>query len=186
MCVLVLRKFLLQEYQVRRGTIDSGNIYEISITALLSLKCCLTNLEDFWVATNVDQCGYFDDIVLFTKEKDEESAAYLMQLKHQDRPHTITANELFRAKKGFSFSKCLDDCLELSNRISRQDRKEFGILDNLRNTRKIAYILFTNRNAAETDFELPPIYSNLINIDGAVYQLKLEKLHNIIAQNDRK
>lgn len=178
----------MQKYKVRSGTIDSGKPYEIKITALLSLKCCLEDLEHFWISSNVNECGALDDVILFIKEKNKDGVTYLTQLKHQDIPRKITKEQILAAEGNFSLKKYLNSCLDLSDAISNQNSKQSDIIEHLRRNREMVYILFTNRSVAgEFDF-LEPAHSccDLINAKGKVYGFKIENLNICTDPNDSK
>ncbi|KAF2903364.1 hypothetical protein ILUMI_02820, partial [Ignelater luminosus] len=173
------------EYTVRPGTIDSGKPYEIKTTALLSLKCCLKNLEQFWIASNMNECGDFDDVVLFKKERKKKGVTYLIQLKHQDTPAQITRKDILEGKrhKEFYLIKYLDSCAKLSDTIANQNTQQSEVIDHFKNNPAITYIIFTNRNVAEELEFLDPIRSSsdLVNINGNVYKFKLEELNAFTA-----
>ncbi|KAF2905686.1 hypothetical protein ILUMI_00496, partial [Ignelater luminosus] len=170
------------EYTVRSGVIDSGKQYEIKTVTLLSLKCCLENLEHFWIASNVEECGDFDDIVLFTKQKNKEGINYLIQLKHQDTPKDITRKEILATKgkkyRDFSLKKYLDSCSNLSDAVSAENTKKSEIIDHFKKNPNICFALFTNRSVAPDLEFLEPIKSrcDLININGKIYGFKPEEL----------
>ncbi|KAF2893544.1 hypothetical protein ILUMI_12632, partial [Ignelater luminosus] len=173
------------KYKVRSGTNDSGKLYEIKTAVLLSLRCCLEDMEHFWIASNVNECGAFDDIILFKKEWHKEGITYLLQLKHQDTAKDIVKNQILATSGDFSLSKYLDSCLKLSETISDQTTKKSDIINHLRDNPQMAYILFTNKNVAG-EFEFLSVIrssSDLINLNGNIYGFNPDKLHDL---NDSK
>ncbi|KAF2901038.1 hypothetical protein ILUMI_05150 [Ignelater luminosus] len=173
------------KYKVRSGTNDSGKLYEIKTAVLLSLKCCLEDLEHFWIASNVNECGAFDDIILFKKEWNKEGITYLLQLKHQDAAKDIVKDQILATSGDFSLSKYLDSCLKLSVTISDQTTKKSDIINHLRDNPQMTYILFTNKNVAG-EFEFLSIIrssTDLINFNGNVYGFNHDKIHDL---NDSK
>ncbi|KAF2905112.1 hypothetical protein ILUMI_01061 [Ignelater luminosus] len=174
------------KYKVRPGTIDSGKVYEIKTVALLCLKCCLEDLEHFWIASNVNECGALDDIILFKKERNKKGVTYLIQVKHQDAAKDVVKDQILALDGNFSLKRYLDSCLKLSDTISNQTTKKSDIIDHLRNNPQMVYILFTNKDIAG-DFEfLEPNTSgsDLINVNGNVYGFKQEKLNILTGPND--
>lgn len=155
---------------------------------MLSLKCCLEELENFWIATNVNECGALDDIIFFKKEHNKKGITYLIQVKHQDAAKDVVKDQILATNGDFSLKKYLDSCLKLSDTISSQTTKKSDIMDHLRNNPQMVYILFTNRNVAgKFEFlEQNTTCSDLINVNGNIYEFKHEKLDIFTIPNDRK
>lgn len=190
--MLIISLFLFQTYKVSPGSIDSGKAYEIKITALVALKCCLEDLDNFWVASNVMQCGNLDDIILFKKERNSQrGVTYLFQLKHEDNPVSISKNEILAPHGKFSlatYSKGYQKLLSAINNNNQNTRK-LSITDHLRENSEKIYILFTNRNVAGEFQFLKSIETcpHLINVNGDVYKFRTKVLDTIdSAPFDRK
>lgn len=147
-------------------------------------------MDHFWIASNVEECGDFDDIVLFKKERKRNGVTYLIQSKHQDNPTQITRKDILEGKKSkdFALTKYLGSYLRLTDAINNQSAAKSEFIDHFKNNPGITYIIFTNRDVSEeVEFlEMIRSSSDLVNINGNVYKFKLEELSIFTDSDNRK
>ncbi|KAF2882565.1 hypothetical protein ILUMI_23582 [Ignelater luminosus] len=184
-------EFLVKNFSIRPGTVDYGRDYEFKITSLISLRCVeLKIVQDMWLAANVDDCGAFDDIVLFIEVEGRESITYLIQLKHQIDVKNIAVGE-FKSKRDFVLRKYHDTIRDIKNSQNNSEMMNH-VKDNLDKT---VFIIYTNRgtNANDvliqidknSDTDVKWMLSRLINTNGNIFKFNYNKLGMTI-DNDIK
>ncbi|KAF2894544.1 hypothetical protein ILUMI_11629, partial [Ignelater luminosus] len=176
-------------FSIRPGTVDYGRDYEFKITSLIRLRyVALKIMQDMWLAANVDDCGAFDDIVLFIEIQGRESITYLIQLKHQIDVKNIAVGE-FKSKRDFVLRKYYDTIRDIKN--SRNNSEVINhVKDNLDKT---VFIIYTNRgtNANDVSIQIDKnsdtdakwMLSRLINTNGELgghYLLTKNLINNVL------
>ncbi|XP_063231947.1 uncharacterized protein LOC134536217 [Bacillus rossius redtenbacheri] len=138
-------------YNKSAGFADmSGEWYEIKMATLLFLRG-LNYTEDFFLATNFDGAGIFDDIVFKYTARDPagepKTRICFLQLKHKQRA-VITHTKLFGPKGAFSLASYYKSFCEVRKTMSNNPDFEFcGPFP------QFEFILYTN---AESQLEFPP------------------------------
>ncbi|KAF2897959.1 hypothetical protein ILUMI_08211 [Ignelater luminosus] len=138
------------KYKVRSGTIDRGKEYESKILTLLALQCLHHSNEDFWLATNADGVGAFDDVILHYGKK-----TFMLQLKHKENPKPILEGEFLVSEKGeFSLKKYFKDISDLKTTLNSFNikNKNPSVLTHLGNFENIYFLLYTNSSVNDYKF----------------------------------
>ncbi|KAJ4448806.1 hypothetical protein ANN_00197 [Periplaneta americana] len=131
-------------YKKRKGFADGAGLqYEIKITALLFLRA-LKHTQHFRIATNLEEAGAFDDIVIaYKSEKSETWRTSFIQLKHKISERLITMHSLLdlKSKGDFRLSKYCNSYNEIKGQfqISNKEHPVFGGDFN-----DSEYVIFTN------------------------------------------
>ncbi|KAJ8980368.1 hypothetical protein NQ317_019009 [Molorchus minor] len=126
--------------KLRGGAVDYGRIYEQKTAALLAIRCSLNPvIEDFWMLSNLDDLGAFDDLVLLIKYNDGTKRVFLIQLKHQEN-RGLQATQLEDKEGGFRLQKYQDSYDKIKKKMLKNK------IDFLRDVdiNQISFILFTN------------------------------------------
>jgi ankyrin repeat protein len=104
---------LFQKFQKRQGTTDLGKKYEELVAANFILKLLTDEkVNNFNLSSNDANFGQFDDIVLEINTDHKET--YAIQLKHNNRAKSFTANHLAAIDGNFSIKKYFDSFKQLS------------------------------------------------------------------------
>ncbi|KAJ4449193.1 hypothetical protein ANN_00590 [Periplaneta americana] len=102
-----------------------GLQYEIKVLAFLFLRA-LQHTQQFFIASNLDGVGAFDDVVLSYKPKDsQEWKKCFIQLKHKKSQKDITMRNLtsLRCKGDFNLLKYCKSYTEIKRRFKDSDCK---------------------------------------------------------------
>ncbi|XP_063920029.1 uncharacterized protein LOC135135022 [Zophobas morio] len=103
-------------FQKRRGTTDRGKEYEDLHIASLILKLVLDNdIDNFYLASNIEEFGSFDDTVVEVLFRDGTTQTYAFQLKQSHRGKQLTLSSLTADKGNFSIKRYCRDSLNLHN-----------------------------------------------------------------------
>ncbi|XP_063923206.1 uncharacterized protein LOC135137470 isoform X2 [Zophobas morio] len=139
-------------FHKRSGTTDRGKEYEDYVTASLALNLIQNeDVENFQIASNDDNFGKFDDVIIETKLMNQDVMKYAVQLKHSEKKSTLIPKRLTDSKGDFSIKKYLDSF--------REKEQNFG---------DYKLILWTN-------LKLDWSCSELLIIDSLNLQLDIEK-----------
>lgn len=121
--------------------------------ALLSLRCVRQNKDDnFWLASNVNGVGNFDDVILRVGEH-----SFLLQLKHKETPDPITMREYLKWKKNktdFYLKKYIENICTVQQRKAtcKPSNTRKNIITKLSSFDNIHFLLYTNRPTNQCDF----------------------------------
>ncbi|MFP3020454.1 MAG: hypothetical protein ACEY3F_03815 [Wolbachia sp.] len=104
------------------STGDQGRKYEVKLLMLYLLHG-LSGKIDFWLASNIEGFGAFDDIFFKCKDQENKSRVVLVQAKHRNDPSSsanITFEDLFidgndrkRQKEDFGLNKYFESHPEI-------------------------------------------------------------------------
>ncbi|KAJ8949771.1 hypothetical protein NQ318_019000 [Aromia moschata] len=131
--------------KLRDGGVDYGRLYEQKIAALFSIRCALdTAISDFWMLSNINDFGAFDDIVLSVKYGDGSKKLFCIQLKHQENK-SLLAKSLEYGEGNFSLPKYLDSYQRINKNFKKIDALKGVSMD------QVYYILYTNSPLARED-----------------------------------
>ncbi|KAJ3658212.1 hypothetical protein Zmor_009965 [Zophobas morio] len=118
-------------FRKRTGTTDLGKSYEDMITANVILQLVSdSNIKDFWVSSNNENFGDFDDVVIEV-ETDRGTHTKAIQLKHTSR-ETLTKKQLLSKKGDFSISKYFNSTKNIQDKAQQFilfTNKEFNIVE---------------------------------------------------------
>lgn len=104
----------IHTYSKRAGTSGiRGQLYETKLLGLIYIKTLYDEaIEEFYLATNVDEIGMFDDICLRAKLKGfEKPLNVFIQAKHRENDRLLTLNN----KK--ELANCFDSYLRIKRRF---------------------------------------------------------------------
>lgn len=104
----------IHTYSKRAGTSGiRGQLYETKLLGLIYFKALYDeDIEEFYLATNVDEIGMFDDICLKAKLKGfEKPVNVFIQAKHRENDRLLTLNN----KK--DLANCFDSYLRIKRRF---------------------------------------------------------------------
>ncbi|CAD0202471.1 unnamed protein product [Chrysodeixis includens] len=144
-------------YQKRKGTSGlSGHLYETKLLTLILLRAELNNeLEEFYLGTNIEGLGAFDDIVFQYKRKGQPSKTIFLQAKHKDDPinNKIKVDDMFKKGGDFCFQKYFDSYLEINEKFESKINDVLFKGTTLRDCEFIIYTSATENFAEKTSLK---------------------------------
>ncbi|XP_063895110.1 uncharacterized protein LOC110373177 isoform X1 [Helicoverpa armigera] len=110
-------------YQKRSGTSGlGGQLYETKLLTLVLLRALHTDsITDFYLGTNVEGVGAFDDIVLrYNAKGNKKPKVIFLQAKHRENPikDEVTIAEVMKQNGDFSLDKYLESYLKIIRKFS--------------------------------------------------------------------
>ncbi|KAJ3652473.1 hypothetical protein Zmor_018434 [Zophobas morio] len=142
-------------FKKRPGTTDIGKDYEDLMIANLTLQLLKdTNIEDFFLWSNDEQFGAFDDVIVEVKSKDKPTEKYALQLKHiSQKSKKLSLSSLTEESGNFAINKYFESYQTIKDSISN-----------------FRVVLFTNLK-----FSLDKTVQLQIKIDGKTVQVEIIK-----------
>ncbi|KAJ8726143.1 hypothetical protein PYW07_000841 [Mythimna separata] len=116
-------------YKKRKGTSEiCGQLYESKLISLLYFRALRdTRIEDFQLASNVDNIGAFDDICFKARVKGlEKLVLVFIQAKHRENENQTLKNDLVTNFKSYlkirhMFHKCNNNSLLLAGSFDKTE-----------------------------------------------------------------
>nr|XP_049707443.1 uncharacterized protein LOC126056872 [Helicoverpa armigera] len=110
-------------YQKRNGTSGlGGQLYETKLLTLVLLRALHTDsITDFYLGTNVEGVGAFDDIVFrYNVKGNKKPKVIFLQAKHRENPikDEVTIAEVMKQNGDFSLDKYLESYLKIIRKFS--------------------------------------------------------------------
>lgn len=110
-----------ETYTKRSGTAAVGELFEKKLLTMVLFRLLHDDqIESFYLGTNVDETGAFDDVVLRTSFGGK-SHVYCLQAKHRKAGSSVNFNDLInmrQAKGDFHLSKYFDSYLKIRGMFS--------------------------------------------------------------------
>ncbi|KAF5286184.1 hypothetical protein FQA39_LY16354 [Lamprigera yunnana] len=175
-----------EKFTKLEGTDDSGRKYEVKVTALLALRCLKnSNIKKMWMASNVKIVQSFDDIVLCIHDEKDDISAYLIQLKHSCNSNRLSRGDFLNPKKkpDFLLKKYFNSYNVIKEKLENCREEEEEEVVYLRQAKKIEYILFTNRTAAEQSNYLQWCHQNYELLDTSLSRNTVYKFADGFLEN---
>ena len=153
-----------------------GELYEIKMAAFLFARA-LHKAEEFYVASNVDGAGAFDDLVFRyrLREPDVWKTCFI-QLKHKKVDSTIKLSSLTKMSGDFSLFKYFESYCEIKRKSATDPKlKKCGPFDDFE------FVIYTNatmeRNSALQGKDSDPLSILSSGNDNWKY-ITFDKTHN--------
>lgn len=169
------------------GSADNkGTDYEVGICALIFLRS-LRFCTDFYVGSNHDKAGAFDDAVLvYRMENMEKYRVMLLQAKHKkNKNNLVKLNNLKGFKSPFSLRKYYASYLEVKDNWDC-----FQIKTIMVELEKVTFVLFTNANAdanlGSSVAIFPSELTQILQTGGNIVQFQYSDVINILLESENK
>ncbi|XP_026732638.1 uncharacterized protein LOC113497327 [Trichoplusia ni] len=100
----------------------SGYFYETKLLTLILLRAEVDkDLEEFYLGTNIDGLGAFDDIVFQYKRRGQASKTIFLQAKHKNPINDkLKVSDMFKKNEDFCVQKYFDSYLEIKGKFDSE------------------------------------------------------------------